>query len=235
MAEWRVSGRTRCSPYDRKRSITSKALSLDTVYEIECVNSTEESYHFVCYVAHPFERVDTVAWQVVGVPRKGAIPSRSRLLWRLECGVAIAFWDKTDEKYCVCQTIDARPGIIYEVAMSEEGCDIPVLSESKRKAAPGMLWLMNATKEPLDLGFTISGKLVVVERVMGGEVFMYNMPYAYWVLCVRNRSMKEGQVLNTSMALGPVEVQFDNGYTKCKVEASNDSGKYTLKGPEFCT
>ena len=46
--------------------------------------------------------------------------------------------------------------------------------------------------------------------------------------------MKEGQVLDTSLALGPVSVQFGNGYTKCKVEASNNNQTYTLNGSEFC-
>ena len=203
-----------------------------TVYEIECVNSTEESYHFVIYMAYPFDRMDTVAWQVVGVPRKGDLPSRIRLSWSREYGVAIANWDKEEEQYSVCQSIGTQPGIVYEVAMTEE--DIPVIAQTARKAAAGMLWLMNATNRPLLLGFTIGGKLVAVERVVGGETFMYKMPSTYWVICIRNRPMKEGQMLGTSLALGPVQVQFGNGYTKCKVEASNINGRCILKGPEFC-
>ena len=217
------------APRDSKGVNDSKA---GAEYEIECINSTEESYHFVIYVAYPYDRMDTVAWQVVGVPDKGDSPSRSRLSWSLKYGVAIANWDKKEEQYSVGQTISAQAGIVYEVAMTEE--DIPVITQTRRKAVAGMLWLMNATNGPLLLGFTIGGKLVVVERVVGGETFMYKMPSTYWVLCIRNRPMKEGQVLDTSLALGPVQVQFGNGYTKCKVEASNNNGKYILNGPEFC-
>lgn len=217
------------APCDSKGVNGSKAR---TEYEIECINSTDESYHFVIYVAYPFHRMDTVAWQVVGVPCKGDFPSRSRLSWSLEYGVAIANWDKNEEQYSVGQTIDAQAGIVYEVSTTEE--DILVITQTARKAATGMFWLINTTNRPLLLGFTIGGRLVVVERVVGGETFMYKMPSTYWVLCIRNRPMKEGQVLDTSLALGPVQVQFGNGYTKCKVEASNNNGKYILNRPEFC-
>ena len=124
----------------------------------------EESYHFVIYVAYPFHRMDTVAWQVIGVLHKRDFPSRSRLSWSLECGVTIANWDEEEEQYSVGQTIDAQPGIVYEVSMTEE--DMPVITQAMRKAVTGMLWLMNATNGPLLLGFTIDGKLVVVERVV---------------------------------------------------------------------
>ena len=217
------------APCDSKGINGSEA---HAVYEIECINSTEESYHFVIYVAYPFHRMDTVAWQVVGVPCKGDFPSRSRLSWSLEYGVAIANWNKNEEQYSVGHSIDAQPGIVYEVSTTEE--DILVITQTMRKAVAGMLWLMNATNRPLLLGFTIGGKLVVVERVVGGETFMYKMPSTYWVLCIRNRPMKEGQVLDTSLALDPVSVQFGNGYTKCKVEASNNNGQHILNGPEFC-
>ena len=162
----------------------------------------------------------------------GDFLSRSRLSLSLECGVAIANWDEEEQQYSVGQAIDAQAGIVYEVTMPDE--NIPVITQTMRKAVAGMLWLMNATNRPLLLGFTIGGKLVVVERAVGGETFMYKMPSTYWVLCIHNRPMKEGQVLDTSLTLGPVQVQFGNGYTKCKVEASNNNGRHILKGPEFC-
>ena len=218
---------------DYHRTGRTNSEAVDTVYEIECVNSTDESYHFVGYLAYPFDRMDTVAWQVVGVPRKGGISSRGRLTWSLNYGVATANWVASEETFYTCQVVHAEPGIVYEVAMKED-TEVPVISESRRKVAPGMLWVMNDTNKPLHLGFTISDKLVVVEKVEGGETFMYKVPSTYWVVCLRNRPVKEGQVLGTSVALGPVKVQFDHGYTKCKVEAAVDDGKHILKGPDFC-
>ena len=110
----------------------------------------------------------------------GDFLSRSRLSLSLECGVAIANWDKEEQQYSLGQTISAQTSNVYEVAMTD--VDIPVITQTMRKAVAGMLWLMNATNRPLLLGFTIGGKLVVVERVVGGETFMYKMPSTYWVL-----------------------------------------------------
>ena len=50
----------------------------------------------------------------------GDFPSRSRLSWSLECGVAIANWDEEEQQYSVGQTISAQAGIVYEVSMTDE-------------------------------------------------------------------------------------------------------------------
>ena len=201
-------------------------------YEIKCINTTEKGYYFAIYLTNPFDQMNSVAWQVTGVLRKGAGSSQSTLRWQLNFGVAIAKWDEYNKKYTKRQALNANPGKIYEVVESSKDI-LSIAPNPIGSAAPELLWLRNNTNKPLHLGFTINDKLIVVERIEGGETFMYNMPAKYWVACFRHRAMQEGNILDTAVAIGPVQVEFKKGYTCCKVEAAIDGGRHYLKEPVF--
>ena len=201
-------------------------------YEIKCINATEKGYYFAVYLTNPFDQMNSVAWQVTGVPHKGEVPSQSMLRWQLNFGVAMANWDEHNEKYSIFKAVDAKPGNIYEVVESSDDV-LSIEPNPIGSAAPELLWLKNNTNKPLHLGFTINDKLIVVEVIEGGETFMYNMPTKYWVACFRHRAMQEGNILDTAVAIGPVQVEFKKGYTCCKVEAAVDGGRHYLKEPVF--
>ena len=63
--------------------------------------------------------------------------------------------------------------------------------------------------------------------VEGGESINFVVHAQYYVACYRG--MKHGQLVDTGVELGPVEVKFENGITSVTVTAATEDHKYVLK------
>lgn len=204
---------------------------MSTNYHITCINSTDKSYHFGVYQTFPNSPgLKSIAWQVRGVPPKGQVPSTSDIDWNLMYGVSIANWDANGQKYTGKQVVGAELGKAYKVIMTEG--NIPTIHPIPiGTTSPGQIKFTNDTTQNLDMGFTLSSDLITVQNVSGGETIFYEVHPTYYVACYRN--IKQGQLVDSGIEIGPVEVKFQDGYSKCDVEAAIVDGKYVLKNPEY--
>ena len=195
-----------------------------TRYIIDCANSTDKSYYFCVYQTFPRSPgLRSVAWQVRGIPPKGQAPSTADVEWDMVYGVSILNW----HKYTGEQIVTAQLGKTYEVVMIEGTIPainpIPILST---ETDSGLIGFKNNTNKPLDMGFTIDGSLIAVQNVCGGETIFFDVHPTYYVACYR--SLQKGQLVDSVVALSPVEVKYEDGYTYCEVEAAISNGTYTV-------
>lgn len=198
-------------------------------YHITCINSTDQSYHFGVYQTFPNSPgLKSVAWQVRGVPRKGEVPSTGDIDWMMIYGVSIAKWDSDGKKYTGKQMVSAELGKAYQVKMTQG--DIPTILPNGT-TSPGLIKFKNSTTHKLDMGFTLGGELITVQNVSGGQTINYEVHPTYYVACYRD--IERGQLVDSGVEIGPVEIKYPNGYSKCDVEAAIVGGKYVLKNPVY--
>ena len=73
-------------------------------------------------------------------------------------------------------------------------------------------------------------ELVAAERsTRAGECVEISVHPQYYVACYR--AIKKGQLVSEGIELGPVTLEFKDGYTEYTVEVVIDAGKITLKNP----
>ena len=202
-----------------------------TVYNIKCINNTKESYFFGVYQEFPESPgLKSVAWQVRGVPPAGSIPSTSDITWTMTYGVSVANWDPNGKTYTGQQIVNAQLGKVYEVKMTELA--IPTINPIPvGNTDPEQIELKNETSQKLDLGFTVDNSLMAVQSVHGGEGINFVVHPTYYVATYR--SIQQGQLVDSGIQLGPVEVKYENGYTKAEVLATVVAGKYQLMEPVY--
>ena len=95
---------------------------------------------------------------------------------------------------------------------------------------PNQIELLNNTNVPLGLGFTLSGDLLVVqENVQGNEAAQFNVHPTYYIALFR--SIKKGQMVDSAVVIGPVVLQYKDGYTAAEVSVVIDNGKTVLQDP----
>lgn len=207
-------------------SVLSSSITMAKTYTLEFKNSTKESYHFAVYQKFPSSPgLSSIAWQVRGVPPTGTYSVQ----WELSYGVAITNWDPSSRIYSGQQIQSAQLKHSYEVSTDENG--IPSINPKPvGNIAAGTVELKNNTNQKLGMGFTVGGKIIAAERgVHGGESTLFNVHPKYYVACYR--AIKEGQLVDEAVEIGPVMVEFKDGYTAYTVEAAVDDGRYYLKKP----
>ena len=201
---------------------------MPTSYTVRFKNLTQDAYHFAMFQKYPNSPgLESVAWQVRGLG-PGAT---NRVDWTLDYQVAIADWDANAGQYSGRQVVPADLGKAYEV-ITVEG-DIPVINKvSIKDTGDGLIKLHNNTSpaKAVTLGFAMAQELVAAERsTRAGECVEVSVHPQYYVACYR--SIKKGQLVSEGIELGPVTLEFKDGYTKYTVEAIIDAGKITLKDP----
>ena len=199
-------------------------------YELKCLNCTDEDYLFAVYHS-PLQEMKSVAWQVARVPSSGTSPSVVSIRWSLKYGVAIAGLDSDNNLYSIVKAVTAEPGRLY-IAEDKKG-SIPDISDKKKyvQHIPTMISVKNNTQRALWLGITVDGSLTEVQEVFGGETMMFKEPSSFvcTVICLRNYSnFSAGHIIDAAISLGPIEVPFMDGCTKCTVEAVRIGGQYKL-------
>ena len=201
-------------------------------YELKCLNCTVEDYHFAVYQSS-LQETKSVAWRVVGVPSRGSKPSVAVIRWKLNYGVAVAEFDTEHHCYEVlkCQTV--KTGLLYQVD-TKMGDIFDISPKPVRACIPTVACVKNNTHQAVWLGNTIDGHLTEVREVFGGETMTIKEPHELKcsVMCLRNASISEGQILGEAIMLGPIDVPFTDGCTKCTVEAVEVDGLHDLKAKQ---
>ena len=197
-------------------------------YTVHFKNSTKNAYHFAVYQKYPESPgLDSVAWQVRGLGPNAT----NRVDWTLDYDVAIADWDANDSAYSGQEVEPAQLGKVYEVKI--EDSDIPVINTTPiDTTGPGLIKLHNNTKPPktVTMGFAINKLLVAAEKdVNAGESVEFSVHPEYYIACYR--SIKQGQLVSAGIELGPVTLEFKDGYTSYKVEAAVIDGRMVLQDP----
>ena len=206
----------------------------DVPYSILCLNNTDENYYFAVYQDFPMSPgLKSLAWQVRRLPKKGSRPSHNLISWTLRYGISIANWDTNEDKFTGDQMQDADLGKKYQVVSVGEfpNIDPNPIGSSKQ----GQITFVNNTKgqnaEVLDMGFTVGGNIVACQNgVHPNEGVLFDVHPTYYVALYRNKVL--GQLVDSGIVLGPVEVKFDEGVTKMKVEAYKHGREYRLKVEE---
>ena len=196
-----------------------------TQYNVLFKNNTEEAYHFAIYQEFPdAPGLRTLAFQVRGVPSEGT----GVATWDMIFQTAVTKWDPDGEKFSGLQERSADLQKKYEVRMVDK--DIPSINpEPVGIAGDGIILLKNETNKTLSLGFAIDRSLVGVQEVHAGETSEYYVHPTYYIAVYRN--IQEGSMVDSGVVMGPVTLEFADGYTSYEVEAAIDGGKYILKNP----
>ncbi len=208
-------------------------LNMAASYSIKCINTTENSYYFGAYLTFPnTPSLKSVVWKIRGVPPKGHIPSTADINWTLTYAVYIG--QRCHDEYgTVCtgeQMVIAEVGKTYQVVYSNG--DIPEIDRTPTgSCSVGLIHFKNNTNRPLDMGFAISESVISLQNVAGGEAIEFDIHPTYCVACYHNIQL--GQVVDSGVELGPVTVKYEEGYTKCKVEAAVQNGKHILRDPVY--
>ena len=194
-------------------------------------NETDTSYHFALYQHFPNSPgLNSVAWKVRGIPPKGVVPSTAVVNWTTDYGVSIANWGPNGAVYTGCQIVAAELGNIYRVTLTE--VDIPAIESGSIGATDdGSITLVNDTNINLDMGVTIDGTFVAVQRVNAGERLNFASVPTFYAACFR--SIKVGQSVSSGIALSPAMIQFENGYKNCVVSAGLNNGKKEIRAPVY--
>ena len=79
------------------------------------------------------------------------------------------------------------------------------------------------------MSFTVSDNIIAVQDDVGGnEETIFRVHPTYFVSCYRNIVL--GQLVDSGVVIGPVEVKYEAGTRSAKVVASKDAaGNYRLK------
>ena len=189
-------------------------------------NKTNQPWHFAIYQKYPESPgLNSVAWQVRGVPPiEGSRPSSAEVNWTLNYGLCIANFDKDIMGYTGKQFAPANLGNIYEV-VSLDG--IPSIdTKPTGVGSPDQIVLKNQTgppAQPVTMGFTASNNIIAVQDDVGGsEETIFRVHPSYYVACYRNIVL--GQLVDSGVAIGPVEVKYEAGARVAKILASEDAG-----------
>ena len=204
---------------------------MSEAYEVTFQNDTDTSYHFALYQHFPNSPgLNSVAWKVRGIPQKGVISSSAGVNWTMNYGVSIANQDPNGAAYTGSQVVSAELGNVFQVILTDG--DVPAIqSDPIGVTQPGYITLVNDTNIPLDMGVTIDGAFVAVQKVNGGERLNFGMVPTYYAACFR--SIKVGQSISSGIALSPVQIRFENGYTKCVVTTGLNKGKKEIGNPQY--
>ena len=202
-----------------------------TEYKMTFLNGTDQPWHFGVYQKNPESPgLTSVAWQVRGVPPQvGDKPSSAQVNWTMQYGICIANFDKDFNGYTGKQYAKANLGNIYQI-VSNDG--IPSIDTTPTGVgSPDQIVLKNNTSSPVQevtMGFTVSDNILAVQDNVGGqEETIYRVHPTYYVACYRDISL--GQLVDSGVAIGPVEVMYEAGATTATVEASKDAaGNYRL-------
>ncbi len=198
-------------------------------YSIKFLNDTTDDYYFAVYQDFPDSPgLRSVAWQVRAVSARGYKATSSTVSWTTSYGISIANWDSDQKEYTGEQQQHAELGNTYEVIARGEFPGINPASTGK--TAEGLIAFENNTDPAIDLdmGFTVAGNIVAVQpKVHSQEATVFDVHQSYYVALYRN--IKLGQLVDSNVKLGPVEVIFGDGTTSKTVSAYMDAGKRKLK------
>ena len=200
-------------------------------YKLTLVNSTDQPFYYGVYQKFPLSPgLVSVAWQVRGIPpQEGDLPSSAEVEWTMNYGLCIANFDKETRVYKGEQFAPAYLGNEYRV-ISLDG--IPSIDPKPTGVVMAdEIVLKNNTGPPaqtLTLGFTICDKIIAVQDKVGGnEKTICRVHHKYYVACYRHIVL--GQVVDCTVVLGPVEVNYEGGARTARVVASKDAaGNYHL-------
>ena len=204
---------------------------MSEAYEVTFLNDSDTSYHFALYQLFPKSPgLNSVAWKVRDIPPKGVIPSSAVVNWTMKYGVSIANWNPNGAVYTGSQVVAAELGKMYHVILTDG--DIPAIqSDPIGDTQPGYITLVNDTNIALEMGATIDGTIVAVQTVDGGERMNFETVPTFYAACFR--SIKVGQSVSSGIALNPVQIRFENGYTKCVVTTALNKGKKEIQDPQY--
>ena len=199
-------------------------------YKIHCVNNTDENYYFGVYQDFPKSPgLQSVAWQVRKVAKRGSHPTRADVDWVMEYGITLTDWDENLDKFTGTLQEKAELGNEYQAISDGE---FQVIDPNPTgQTSKGQVVFRNNTKNPyamdLNMGFTIDSKIIASKRdVHPNEFTLFDVHPQYFVACFRKIEL--GQLVDSGIALGPLEVQFVDGSTTMTVEALIDGGEYKL-------
>ena len=196
-----------------------------TSYSIECVNATSQAYHFGVYQKYPDSMgLTSVVWKERPVPPMGSIPSTASVDWVMSYGASISDFDKNNSTWTGEQVIAAELGKVYDI-VSEGG--VPMINPTPSGPTnPSQIVIKNSTNTVMNPGFALDYNLIAVKTgTDAGEQAQFSVHPTYYVGCYRD--IKLGQLVDSDIALGPVEVKFTEGYTEFQVKAEDIGG--TLK------
>ena len=199
-----------------------------TNYTVRFKNSTPNAYHFAVYQQHPESPgLDSIAWQVRGLPPNGI----NRADWSLDFQVAIANWDENAGQYTGRQLVQANLGEVYSAVIVQG--DIPDIQKTPTgTTSPGLIKLQNNTNpaKAVTMGFAVSNTLIAAEKsVSAGATTNFKVHPEYYIACYRN--IKEGQLVDEGIQVGPVKLVFADQNTDYTVEAAMEAGRVYLKDP----
>ena len=194
-----------------------------TKYEIRFANNTSTSRYFAVYQKFPnAPGLRSVAWKVVGIPPGGTGSTQ----WTMDFGVAIANWQTGPPGiYAEQQIVPAQLGEEYKIVQSPNDIDIPMINPKPTKdfsSDKDLIKLVNTTPQKMISGLALSGNLLAVEDLNGGETSNFIVHPTYYVATFRN--IKPGMMLDSGAQLTPVKVEFEHGATIMQVAAMVDAG-----------
>ena len=198
-----------------------------TSYEIQFKNNSNKTYHFGVYQKYPnAPGLRSVVWQVRGLGPN----STNKVTWQMNYGVAISDWDHNDESYSGLQIVPAELGKAYEVTMVQTS--IPVINTTPvdtdgHSTSPDQIKLNNNTSQKFNLGFAVDGNLIAVTPSCGNQWADFIVHPSYYVTLYRD--VKIGGLVDNSLHVGPVRIEFKDGNRTALVECVTDCGRDVLK------
>lgn len=175
------------------------------------------------------EAKTAVAWKVSNLPpQKPAITTIT-----LSYGIAIIKWNEESRKWIIKKSRNVQLGGMYQVSGSATE---PVIDahpiESPDITVPGdQVSIRNNTHAVLDLGFTADGDLLATTTADGGVIADFHTQTGFSIAVYD--SIIKGQLVDGGAKLGPVELEFTDGFTSAEVEITNYAGKLILKKPKL--
>ena len=202
---------------------------MSTSYTLQCKNSIDIPLYFVVYQAYPRHQLESVAWQVQGVPENGNEP----IPWSMDYGIALTEYNQVLQQYTTIKTVDTPLGNMYAVT---EVAGVPNISGNVVGGAgsPEQMALQNETTTPVNTGFTLGEKLIGAERNVGGQgISIYDTSNTYTVTCY-STEVKEGEVMNLPgravlFILPEITFSFPDSVSEGTVEALVQNGVYHLQ------
>ena len=199
-----------------------------TRYTLHCKNRTNIPLYFVVYQAYPRHQLESVAWQVQGVPENGNEP----ISWSMDYGIALAEYHHDLQQYITIKTVDTPLGSMYAVT---EVAGVPDISGNVVGGAgsPEQMALQNETTTPVNTGFTLGEKLIGAERNVGGQsISIYDTSNTYTVTCY-STEVKDGEVMNlpskeVMFILPETQICFPDSVYEGTIEALFQNGAYSL-------
>lgn len=201
--------------------------SMGVKYHIKFYNKTDTAWHWGVYQKFPTFPGLSVVWKVRRLPPQ----SNSDVNFTLDYGTALTNWDANDKAWTGQQFRRAELGKVYQAKFDD--VDIPSIDTTpiKNASEKDQIDVKNNTTSVLNIGFTLDGDLLVTKNVQGGATANFEVHPTYYIALYH--SIKQGQMVDSGVQLGPVELEFKNGFTNAVVEAVNMGGTLTLKPPKL--